>query len=179
MVKKHKKLLFALCVLGVCICVVFLFLQYHNRKRQMILNLTMEQKLSDFDALCEILDKNYPFWDEVEQEGIDKENIYNTYRTDVENADTDIEFFKCIGYFLNEFEGFGHLSALDGYMYGIYMDTISESNRMLSTQEEQSIEPLREALENPVSQNTYCQLDQSHTGFRSIIGLKEEYENKM
>jgi len=35
-------------------------------------------------------------------------------------------------------------------------------------------------LENPVSQNTYRQLDQSHKGFRSTIGLKEEYkeENK-
>lgn len=177
MIRKHKKLLIVICIVVTCICAVFLFLQYQNRKSQTILNLTAEQKLSDFDTLCEILDISYPFWGEVEQAGIDREIVYNTYRTNIENTDTDIEFFKEIGYFLNEFDGFGHLSALDGYMYGIYMDTISESNRVLSAKEKQGIEPLRKVLENPVSQNTYHLLDQSHSGFRSIIGLKEEYES--
>ncbi len=156
----------------------FPFLQYQSRKSETILNLTKEQKRADFDALCEILDKSYPFWDEVEQAGIDKESVYAAYRTDIANTDTDIEFFKYIGYFLKEFKGFGHLSALDGYMYGIYFDTLSESDSVLSIQEKQRIEPLRNILENPVSQNTYRQLDQSHTGFRSTIGLKEKYENK-
>lgn len=177
MVKKHKKLLVVLCVLAVCFCGIFLFLQHQNRKSQTILNLTAEQKQADFDALCEILDKSYPFWDETKQAGIDKESVYNTYRSDIANTQTDIEFFKYIGYFLKEFKGFGHLSALDGYMYGIYMDAVSESDPMLSVQEKQGIEPLRAVLENPVSQNTYRQLDQSHTGFRSTIGLKEKYEN--
>ena len=177
MIRKHKKLLIVICIVVTCICAVFLFLQYQNRKSQTILNLTAEQKLSDFDTLCEILDISYPFWGEVEQAGIDREIVYNTYRTNIENTDTDIEFFKEIGYFLNEFEGFGHLSALDGYMYGIYMDAISEGNRVLSIKEKQGIEPLRKVLENPVSQNTYRLLDQSHSGFRSIIGLKEEYES--
>ena len=177
MIRKHKKLLIVICIVVTCICAVFLFLQYQNRKSQTILNLTAEQKLSDFDTLCEILDISYPFWGEVEQAGIDREIVYNTYRTNIENTDTDIEFFKEIGYFLNEFEGFGHLSALDGYMYGIYMDTISESNRVLSAKEKQGIDPLRKVFENPVSQNTYHLLDQSHSGFRSIIGLKEEYES--
>ena len=167
-----------ICILVICICVAFLFIQYQNRKSQTILNLSVEQKVSDFDVLCEILDKSYPFWSEVEQAGIDKENIYNTYRTNIANTDTDIEFFKYIGYFLKEFEGFGHLSVLDGYMYGIYMDTISESNPLLSIGEEKSIEPLRKTLENSVSKNTYRLLDQSHAGFRSIIGLKEEYKNE-
>ena len=177
MIRKHKKPLIVICIVVTCICAVFLFLQYQNRKSQTILNLTAEQKLSDFDTLCEILDISYPFWGEVEQAGIDRVIVYNTYRTNITNTDTDIEFFKEIGYFLNEFEGFGHLSALDGYMYGIYMDAISEGNRVLSVKEKQGIEPLRKVLENPVSQNTYRLLDQSHSGFRSIIGLKEEYES--
>lgn len=177
MIRKHKKLLIVICVMVTCICAVFLFLQYQNRKSQTILNLTAEQKISDFDTLCEILDISYPFWSEVEQAGIDREIVYNTYRTNIVNTDTDIEFFKEIGYFLNEFEGFGHLSVLDGYMYGIYMDAISEGNRVLSAKEKQGIELLRKVLENPVSQNTYRLLDQSHSGFRSIIGLKEEYES--
>lgn len=178
MVKKHKHLLLILGVITVCIYVCFLFLKYQSRKSQTIIELTTEQKLSDFDTLCEILDESYPFWNEVEHTGMDKETIYNSYRTDIANTATDIEFFKYIRYFLNEFGGLGHLSALDGYMYGIYMDTISESNNMLSIQEEQSIEPIREVLENSVSQNLYSQLDQSHEGFRSTIGLKEKYKNK-
>lgn len=178
MERKYKIILIILCVLAACICVVFLFLQYQSRKSQTILHLTVEQKQADFDTLCDILDRNYPFWDEVEQAGIDRETVYAAYRTDIANTNTDIEFFKYIGYFLNEFKGFGHLSALDGYMYGIYMDAIAESNPVLSIQEKQSIEPLRKVLEDPISRNTYRQLDQSHKGFRSTIGLKEEYENR-
>lgn len=176
--KKQKKLLIIACALAACICAIFLFLQYQSKKSQTILNLTTEQKQADFDALCEILDKSYPFWYEVEQAGIDKETVYRTYRADIAEADTDIAFFKHIGYFLKEFKGFGHLSVLDGYLYGIYMDALSESGHVLSIQEEQGIEPLREVLENPVSQNTYRQLDQSHSGFRSTIGLKEKYEDQ-
>lgn len=155
-----------------------LFIRYQNRKSQTILNLTTEQKLSDFDTLCGILNESYPFWQEAEQAGIDQEALYNTYRAGMEETKTDIAFFKNIGYFLKEFKGLGHLSVLDGSMYRLYMDAISDSDRLLSPGEKQKIQPLREVLENPVSKNTYEQLDQSHTGFRSIIGLKEEYKSQ-
>ena len=178
MAKKHRRLLTVLGVLVVCIAVCFLFFQYQNKKSQMILDLTAEQKLSDFNTLCAVLDESYPFWNEVGQAGIDKEEVYNRYRADTAATETDIEYFKLIHSFLNEFKGFGHLSVLDGYMYGIYMDSISESNHLLSGREEESIAPLRKVLENPVSSNTYGLLDQSHEGFRSTIGLKEEYRNQ-
>lgn len=97
----------------------------------------------------------------------------------MEETKTDIAFFKNIAYFLKEFKGLGHLSVLDGSMYRLYMDAISDGDRLLSPQEKQKIQPLREVLENPVSKNTYEQLDQSHTGFRSVIGLKEEYRSQV
>ncbi len=178
MVKKYKRLLIALGVLVVCIGGCFLFLQHQSRKSQTIINLTTEQKLSDFDTLCAILDESYPFWNELEKMGIDKDNLYITYRTGIANTDTDIGFFKHISYFLNEFDGVGHLSVLDGYMYGLYTDTMSESNDILSDREAQSIKPLREVLESPISQNMYSQLDRSHEGFRSTIGLKAKYKNQ-
>lgn len=140
--KKHKIFLWILSTLAVCIVVYFLFLQYQSRKTQTILNLTTGQKLSDFDTLCAILDTSYPFWDDIEQAGIDKETVYSTYRTDIANTDTDIEFFKCIDRFLKEFDGFGHLSVLDGYMYGLYIDTISKSKNMLTVQIPKSVAPL-------------------------------------
>lgn len=155
-----------------------LFFQYQIRKTQIIINLTTEQKLSDFDVLCELLDDSYPFWNEINQAGINKEDIYTEYRTAIANTKTDIEFFKNISYFLNEFKKFGHLSVVDGYMYRVYVDTIINSNNMLSEQEKQNIKPLHEVLDNPITQNTYSLLDQSHPGFRSIIGLKEEYKNQ-
>ena len=65
------------------------------------------------------MDVSYPFWEDIEQAGIDKEAVYSTHRTDI--ANTDIEFFKCIGYFLNEFDGVGHLSVLDGYIWKIHL----------------------------------------------------------
>ena len=171
MVGKIKKLLIVLCVLAICL---FAFLQYQNRKTQTILDLTEDEKLSDFDTLCEILDSSYPFWIEAQQIGIDRDTLYKAYREEIMKTDTDIEFFKCIGYFLKEFKGLGHLSVLDGYMYGLYTDTLS----MLSPQEKLKIGPLCEVLENEISSNTYSQLDRSHGGFRSIIGLKDEYRNK-
>ena len=174
--KFRKIILLSLCAVVICVCSCLLFLQHQSKKSQTFLDLTEAEKLSDFEALCEILDESYPFWHEVAQAGIDKASVYDTYRSDIKNTDTDIEFFKYLGYFLNEFDGLGHLSALDGYMYGIYMDALSESHGVLSAQEETRISPLRKVLENPISRNTYGQLDQSHSGFRSTIGLKEKYE---
>jgi len=38
--------------------------------------------------------------------------------------------------------------------------------------------PLIAVLTNPLSQTTYSLLDQSHSGFRSTVGLKEKYKNQ-
>lgn len=162
-------------VLAVCVGGVGFFFQHQNQKSQNILHLSVEQKLSDFDALWEILEESYPFWEEVEQAGIDREAVYGRYRAEIPETKTDIAYFKHISYFLKEFDGLGHLSVLDGYLYGLYMDTIAESGSLLSPQEQQRVEILRAVLESPVSQGTYRLLDQSHEGFRSTIGLKEAY----
>ncbi len=69
--KRSLKLLTAgLCVLGLTAAAAFGFLRYQNQRTQTILGLTTEQKLQDFDALCTLLDRNYPFWQEAEQAGL-------------------------------------------------------------------------------------------------------------
>lgn len=169
------------CVAGILVLTVgamMAFVQYQNIKNQTILGMTSEQKLSDFDTLCSVLDESYPFWNEVAQSGIDKNEIYRTYRVNIANTKTDIAFFKEISCFLKEFGGLGHLSALDGYMYRLYMNALSVSGSTLSEQEKQNIQPLMKVLTNAVSQKTYEFLDQSHEGFRSTSGLKEEYQNQ-
>lgn len=173
--KKKKIIIYTTLLVLLLIITASIFLTYQTKKSQLILNLTTEQKLEDFDTLCNILDQGYPFWTEVANAGIDKEVVYSTYRNNVIKSKTDIAFFKELGYFLKEFKGFGHLSILDGYLYGLYTDTISTLNGMQTEQKLENINPLVKVLTNPTSQNTYNLLDQSHTGFRSKIGLKKDY----
>ena len=175
---KYKVALYLAGTIIFLIGALTLFIQYQNKESQTILDMTTEQKLSDFDTLCSVLDESYPFWSEVQQADIDKNEVYNTYRANIANTKTDIEFFKEIRYFLKEFGGFGHLSVLDGYMYRLYIDTLSASSDILSEQEEQSVQSLVAVLTDPVSQNTYSALDQSHEGFRSTTGLKDAYKNQ-
>lgn len=175
---KTKATFFLVGMLILITVVMTLFLQYQNQKSQTILDITAEQKLSDFETLCSVLDEIYPFWNEVATSGVNKNEVYRAYRKIIENTKTDIEFFKEISYFLKEFNGFGHLSVLDGYMYRLYIDTLSASDGILSEEEKKNIQPLTEVLTNAVSQKTYGLLDQSHEGFRSMIGLKKEYQNQ-
>uniref|UniRef100_UPI004057C97E S41 family peptidase n=1 Tax=Acetatifactor sp. TaxID=1872090 RepID=UPI004057C97E len=174
---KKKIILLIVSILFLLIITALFFLQTQRQKNETILNLTPEQKLADFEALCTILKENYPFWKEAENAGIDKDALYATYRTNIQNAKTDIQFFKEINYFLKEFRGLGHLSVLDGYMYLLYSDTLTAGEEVLTAKEAQAVEPLIAVLTNPISESTYSLLDQSHEGFRSTVGLKEEYQN--
>ena len=148
-----------------------------HQKSQQIIHLTGEQMLEDYEYLCDVLDTSYPFWQEVADAGIQKEAVYEAYRDNIENSRTDIEFMKQVGYFLKEFQGFGHLSALDGYMYQMYMDTLSDGGGLLSDEEQRRVRPLIDALTNSTSVSTYSLLDHSHAGFRSTIGLKDAYRD--
>lgn len=177
MIKKRKGIFFVVFVLLILAVIMSIFLNFQNRKSQTILNLTAEDKRTDFNVLCNILDESYPFWEEVKQAGIDKESIYKEYAAKIEETETDIAYFKEINYFLKELKGFGHLSVLDGYGYRMYVDALTVSNQMLTEKEEKSIAPLVEVLTSTDSQKLYSLLDQSHEGFRSLVGLKEEYQN--
>lgn len=178
MAKMKKRKIFSLiAILLIIVVILAVWIKVQNKKSQTIINLTAEQKLEDFNFLCRTLDESYPFWTDVSNAGIDKEAIYAAYLQNIQKTKTDISYFKELGYFLKEFKGFGHLSVLDGYMYKLYFDTVAASDAMLSEQEAGKVAPLISALTSDVSTRTYGQLDQSHSGFRSTIGLKEEYQN--
>lgn len=174
-----KKKIVIIFIAGIMLLITSIsaFISYQNKKSQQILNLSTEQKLADFDVLREVLDTSYPFWKEVYEAGIDKEAMYTTYRNNIEKSNTDIEFFKEVSYLLKEFKGYGHISVLDGYMYRLYTETIITGKGLLTEDELAEVQPLISVLTNSVSQNTYSLLDQSHSGFRSIVGLKNEYKN--
>lgn len=120
--------------------------------------------------LCDILNESYLFWTEVSEVGIDKEAIYSTYSSRIKKSYTDINFFKEINYFLKEFNVYCHLSVLDGYLYRLYNDTFITGNVLLTDQEVEKVQPIIEVLTDPIRQNTYSLLDQSHSGFGLLLG---------
>lgn len=175
MTKRRKILLSIFFVLVTACCVFTFFLNIQKKRTQMIRNLSTEEKIQDFEALCTILDESYPFWNEARQAGVNRDVLYEEYRENIEDTDTDIEYFKEVQYFLKEFGGLGHLEVLDGQAYQLYLNTLAESEEMLSEAEKCAIEPLKSVLADANVKKTYENLDKSHSGFRSIVGLKEEY----
>lgn len=177
--KKRKFILSGIIVLIVLfsiLLVVFTKSQNHN---ETIINLTNEEKMEDFEYLWSKLNSSYPFWNEVSESGINKNDVYEEYRKKyIKKANTDIEFMKEIGYFLKEFKGFGHLLALDGYMYNLYDNTFTLAKDRLDDEKVKEMEPWYEVLYNPTSKHTYSLIDSSHRGFRSVKGLKEEYKEQ-
>lgn len=172
---KKSKIVLLIAILSICVILAgIFFVKYQNGKNRTILGLTMEQKLQDYEELCSILDTSYPFWKESEDAGIDKEALYAEYREYIQKTKNDIDFFKEINYFLKELKGFGHLTVLDGYRYRQYLTALNASD-VLSEKQKENIKLLESVLYNPVSITTYGLLDQSHTGFRSIKGLKSDY----
>ncbi|MGO3751677.1 MAG: S41 family peptidase [Peptoniphilaceae bacterium] len=174
--KNKRKILIALLVVVSIILFSFLLLRYLKNKSETIINMTYEEKVEDFNYLLETLDTSYPFWSEIEEDGIEKEKIYEEYKSIISKTNTDIEFMKEIGYFLKEFNGYGHLSVLDGYVYKQFEEIFNLSqNKILDEEEKSQLQPWYNVLYNPTSEATYNLLDSSHSGFRSKKGLKEEY----
>lgn len=163
--KKRKFILSGIIVLIVLfsiLLVVFTKLQNHN---ETIINLTNEEKMEDFEYLWSKLNSSYLFWNEVSESGINKNDVYKKYRKKyIKKANTDIEFMKEIGYFLKEFKGFGHLLALDGYMYNLYDNTFTLAKDRLDDEKVKEMEPWYEVLYNPTSKHTYSLIDSSHGG---------------
>lgn len=174
---KNKRIIILVSVFALILIVTGTSMKNLHQKSQQILGLTTEQKIADFEYLCDALDKSYPFWSEVAASGINKKAVYAQYCENIEKSRTDIAFFKDIGYFLKEFGDYGHLSVLDGYMYRLYKNTLTAGDGLFNEHELQKVQPLIKTLTNTTSQNTYSLLDQSHTGFRSMVGLKDVYKN--
>ncbi len=133
---------YVLIVLFSILLVVFTKLQNHY---ETIINLTNEEKIEDFEYLWNKLNSSYPFWNEVSESGINKNDVYENYRQEIKKGNTDIEFMKTIGDFLQEFKGYGHLLALDGYMYNFYDNTFTLAKDRLNDEEIKEIFNKRES----------------------------------
>ncbi|WP_192929839.1 S41 family peptidase [Alkaliphilus serpentinus] len=174
---KKTKIIFLILIATVVTS--FFILKTVKKNVETIINLTTEEKIADYEYLCDILNKSYPFWMEVEADGIDIEEVFDYYRETIHKSNTDIEFMKEIKSFLKEFQGYGHLSVLDGYQYQYYVNTINSSRGTLTESSRRWIDTSFAALFNPTSIKTYSMLDQSRLGFRSKKGLKDKYNKEI
>lgn len=101
-----------------------------NDQRNNFIGLTPEQKQEDFAYLCETLDTLYPFWGELADQGIEKEQLFAAYRERAEQASSDISFLNEIGQLFKELQGrhnMGHLYLMGKQQYE---DMVETYNRM-------------------------------------------------
>ena len=176
--EKRKIIISSIIALIILILIILGILSKLNKYNQTIINLTNEEKMEDFEYLWSKLNSSYPFWNEVSESGINKNDVYEDYRKEIKKTSTDIEFMKTIGDFLEEFKGYGHLLALDGYMYNFYDNTFTLAKDRLNDEEIKEMKTWFDDLYNPKSIQTYSLLDSSHPGFRSTKGLKEKYKEQ-
>ena len=169
---RGKILLFILLAVAVGFGI---FVFWQNRENQTVLDLTAQQKTAEVETLWQILTESYPFWEEATQAGISQEDFLAPWLEKAAATKTDIEYFKCLDAMVGEFGGLGHLGILDGQTYRLYREALSAGDGILTQEEEEKLAPLVQALNAPATQQVYALLDQSHSGFRSRKGLKEEY----
>lgn len=139
---------------------------------QNYLYLTAEQRLSDFDLLCSSLDDAFPFWEEIKQAGIDKQELYHSYRKNIASTETDMEFFMCMNSFLSEFGRTGHLSILNPTLYQYYAAALSNDNIP-----PQSTANFMTAINNPVTPQTYDFLVEYANSLKTTSTETDSYEN--
>ena len=135
-----------------------------SAEQQGLPELTAEEKLEEFDFLCGFLDEAYPYWPDVEAIGVDKEAVYDEYRQRVEQPEDTLSYFNELYAFFRALGGFGHLGAVDGNSYQIYLSTyrMLKESGSLSGYHQMTLD----TLEQPAVAETYALLDPSGSGFR-------------
>lgn len=115
--------------------------------------LSKEQRLADFESLCDGLRENYPYVKLAKrQAGADLDALETAYRTKVEQCANDNAFYETLRDFIREFSYTGHLD-----LWGRrYESELASLRAYFKETGEAEKEPYLEALDNPVSHNTYA-----------------------
>ncbi|MDE7359381.1 MAG: hypothetical protein K2N39_08160 [Lachnospiraceae bacterium] len=118
--------------------------------------LSREQQMEEFESLCDGLRENYPYVKLAKrQAGADLDTLEEDYRAKVEQCANDDAFYYVLKDFIGEFSFTGHLD-LWGRRYeselAFWRAFVKESGQ------EAQYEPYIDALDNPVSRNTYASM---------------------
>ncbi|MCM1992245.1 S41 family peptidase [Oceanirhabdus seepicola] len=172
--KKGLKIVLGLfLILGI---VGSISIHFINKDSKTFINLTEQQKLEDYEYLWSTLRESYPFMGVAQRSGIDVEEIYEKYKTEIIKSKTDIDFAKTLNCVVNEFNGIGHLSMIDGKIYKNFKDTYSQ---FLDSDKEakKGYDRWLDAFKNSTTQKTYSLLDDKKHGFRTTKHLKKRKED--
>jgi hypothetical protein len=78
-----------------------------------IASMTKEEKLEDFNYIINTMDELYPYWAELEADGIDRKALQDEYMDKVTSSHDTIEFLNLISQYLKDLgNSYGHLSYL-------------------------------------------------------------------
>lgn len=164
-----KKLLFILLIL----CILIGGFIYISHDAKMFIYLTDEQKVEDYEYLWQIVNDSYPFLGVIQRAGIDVDEIYNKYKSEIKNCNSDIEYLKLLSYCINELGGYGHIGILDTNTYMEHKRIFTQDIKKLNEKDIIKYKPWIETITNPISEAAYNLLDETiENGFRTKKYLK-------
>ena len=121
------------------------------------LELSIEQRVEDFQYLYETMNKLYPYWGEIKDLGKDKEALYNKYLEEVKKTDSTTAFCNTVLDYFNALDAYslGHLSPIMPGAYD-YLKALYEPS--------QNRQSWYKVLSNPVSSKLYsaCNVNVTH-----------------
>lgn len=139
--------------------------------------LSKEQRLADFESLCEGLRENYPYVKlAARQVGADLDTLETEYRSKVEQCENDDAFYYVLNDFVGTFSYTGHL-ALWGRRYESELADLREYVEKSGGEERERMEPYLETLDNPVSHRTYASMTKYYQEIDYRMEEKRAEEN--
>ena len=146
-----------------------------EEQRNWMGGLSKEQRLADFESLCDGLRENYPYVKLAKrQAGADLDVLEKDYRTKVEQCTCDDVFYDVLKDFIGEFSFTGHLD-LWGRRYE--SELASWRERVKEPGQEIRYKPYVDALDNPVSHRTYASMTKYYQEMECRMEEKRTKEN--
>ncbi len=146
-----------------------------EEQRNWMGGLSKEQRLADFESLCDGLRENYPYVKLAKrQAGADLDVLEKDYRTKVEQCTCDDVFYDVLKDFIGEFSFTGHLD-----LWGRRYESELASKREFVKEPGQEIryKPYVDALDNPVSHRTYASMTKYYQEMECRMEEKRTKEN--
>lgn len=137
--------------------------------------LSGEQRLADFESLCDGLRDNYPYVTLARrQAGADLDALETAYRAKVEGCANDDAFYEVLKDFVREFSYTGHLD-LWGRRYESELASAREFVK--EPGQEKRYKPYVDTLDNPVSRKTYAAMTAYYGEVDRLTEEKRAAEN--
>lgn len=130
--------------------------QMSDEERNWMGGLSKEQRMADFESLCDGLRDNYPYAELAKQQvGADLDALETEYQSKVEQSANDDAYFETLLDFVGEFSDLGHLE-----LWGRRYEWELASLRKATEEPENSarLKQYVDALDNPLSHKTYASM---------------------